>query len=465
MSQTTHDQAMHNIYQQVLQRLLAHMNQAQRASLQLLAQRLLLIAGGSGQIGQFHILLLHGADKRSAHLLACLRAVQLSLAQRYNTTFHLRVLVARAPGLDSATLACHDRCFGALFLHDDPRVELLRADAGCVGRYSARAVAGSEQRDSARNAWLLFGHLSQAEPDVLLGARAYLELACVLDQAQSFGAGVDALVTVVPPRQRRRLMAWGRRCLRAVTEVSPGVLPHGVGVLAEGLMQLHGVLALAHQQPSRYLRPGAKAMQVVALDELLHHPGEWASLERMLGREGALPCEVQGPAGLFDPLALAHLQGLRSQFVEQRGYRRGCQAVLKRFARHAAQWPQGQALQDDAKERWLDAYGLGSEQLVCQAFAPFGAQGAGLERFVQRCHPHMRMALPYMHRALQGRPCPAPVSRWLVEVSGLEIGQLRTLYAQAMRPQVQHLVDLLARRDLALRMLPRGAPAARRARR
>lgn len=470
MNKNTHDQAMHNVYQQVLQRLLAHMSQAQRTSLQLLMQRLLVIAGGPGQIGQFRLLLLHGADKRSAHLLACLRAAQLSLALRHHDTFRLRVLVARAPGLDSATLACHDRCFAALFLHDDPRVELLRADAGYVGPYSARPVVCSEQRNAARNAWLLFGHLSHAHPDVLLGARAYLDLACVLDQAQALGAGVDALATVVPARQRRRLMAWGRRCLRAVMEIAPSVLPHGVGVLAEGLLQLRSVLALAGQQPSGlHLRPAAGPLQVVALDELLHHPGEWGPLERMLGREGALPCEVQGPAGLFDPVALAHLQGLRSQFVEQRGYRDGSQAVFRRFARHGVQWPQGQALQDDARERWMDAYGVGTDQLVCQAFAPFEAQGIGLELFVQRCHRHMRVALPYMHRALQGRPCPTPVSRWLEEVSGLEMAQLRSLYAQALRPQVQHLVALLARRDVALRMLPRQAPQslplARRARR
>lgn len=65
-----HDQAMHYIYQQVLERLLAHMSQPQRASLQLLIQRLLLAAGGPDYIGTFRLLVVQGADTRSTRLLA-----------------------------------------------------------------------------------------------------------------------------------------------------------------------------------------------------------------------------------------------------------------------------------------------------------------------------------------------------------------------------------------------------------
>jgi hypothetical protein len=437
------------------------MNQAQRASVQLLMQRLLVMAGGPQRIGSFRTLVLHGADRRSAHLLACLRAAQLSLAVRYHDSFRLRVLVARAPGLDSATLARHDQCFGALFLHDDPRVELLRADAGQVGPYSARPVASSEQRDAARNAWLLFGHLGGGRPEVLLGARAYLELACALDQAMSAGPGVDVLLSVAPASQRLRLMAWGRRCLRAVTETAPAALPHGVGVLAEGLMQLHQLLALALRRPAPTpRRAGKPALQVVTLDDVLHQLHEGGSLERMLGLDQAPPCAVHGLAGLFDPLPLAHVHGLHAQYLEQRNYREGSQAVFQRFAPGPLPWPQGQALQEEAQERLCDAYGATAEQLVCQAFAPFAGHGQGLDRFVQRCHPRMRIALPYLHRALQGRPCPAPVVRWLMDVSGLDLAQMRALYAGALRPQVGHLVQLLARRDASLRLLPRVEPVA-----
>jgi hypothetical protein len=206
----THDQAMHFVYQQVLQRIFEHLNQAQRASIQLLMQRLLVIAGGHAQIADLRLVLLHGGDQRSAHLLAYLRAAQLSIALRHHATFRLRVLIARSPGLDRATLASHERCFSALFLHDDPRVELLLSDGERLAPFIAGETSGGGQLGDAGKAWLLFGHLCGGQPDALLGGQAYLMLAEGLSQALA-GAdpegGVDALVTVVPAVQRRRLLA------------------------------------------------------------------------------------------------------------------------------------------------------------------------------------------------------------------------------------------------------------------
>lgn len=115
-----HDQAMHYVYEQVLERLLGHMSQAQRASLQLLIQRLLVAAGGLEYIGTFRLQVLQGSDRHSARLLAMLRAAQLSIALRAPVTFQLRVLVVSLPVADSARLDAHERSFSALFMQDDP---------------------------------------------------------------------------------------------------------------------------------------------------------------------------------------------------------------------------------------------------------------------------------------------------------------------------------------------------------
>ncbi|MDH0303340.1 MULTISPECIES: hypothetical protein [unclassified Pseudomonas] len=449
---TTHDQAMHYIYQQVLQRLLDHMTQAQRASVQLLVQRLLVIAGGQEYIGGFRVLVLHGGDRRSSHLLACLRAAQLSIAIRYAATFRLRVLVARLPTLDDATLAMHERCFGALFLHDDSRVELLRADGGQVGPFGARQAGTPRQLSEAGNAWLLYGHLTGARPDALLGARAYLELAASLSQALEVEAGTDALVSAVPLGERHRLLAWGRRCLRHTVEVAHTLAPHCANTLAESLEQLGQVLADPLGPPvPRSSGPSTAALRVVAMEDLLHL-AEGERLDRMLGLQQALPCHALGPAGLFDPLPLAHLHGLRAQFLEPRSYRDGAQAFLARLGQQIA-WPQGQDLRDEAQARLLGAYGVAEKQLTCLLFTPFEGAGRHLEQFVLRCHPGMRVALPYLHRALRGQPCPEPVSQWLVDTSGLELAQLRAIYAGTLEPQTQSLFRQLARRDLWLRPL------------
>jgi hypothetical protein len=429
----THDQAMGYVYQQVLQRLLEHMGQAQRASVQLLMQRLLVVAGGPTRIGSLRLLVVHGGDRRSAHLLACLRATQLSLAQRHQDTFCLRVLVARSPALDRATLASHERCFSALFLHDDPRVELLRGDGGRLEPFAVGQVVTQSPLDEAGKAWLLFGHLCGGQPERLLGARAYLELAAGLVEALAMESEVDVLVTVAPARQRRRLLAWARRCLRLNGDATPTVLPLSADTLAIGLAQLRQWLVGAHLAPLG--EPAQRAvtpLRVIAVEDLVHLQ-EGGALDDMLGREAALPCETQGPAGLFDPLPMAHLHELRARRADLHGYRDSAGSLEHSLCEHTR-----------VQASIADAYGVNEDHLLCLLHTPFEAQGRGLERYLQRCHPRMRVALPYLHRALQGRPCPMAVSRWLVNMSGMEMAQLRALYAGTLPPQ---------------RLLPHIAPA------
>ena len=92
-----HEQALEYVYTQVLDHLMGHMSQALRASMQLLIQRLMVAAGGVDCLGQFQLLVIHGADRDSALLLSTLRAAQLTIAQRAPQTFRLKVLVASLP--------------------------------------------------------------------------------------------------------------------------------------------------------------------------------------------------------------------------------------------------------------------------------------------------------------------------------------------------------------------------------
>ncbi|NES11993.1 hypothetical protein G3O07_23340 [Pseudomonas laurentiana] len=88
---SVHDQAMQHVYRQVLQRLMEHFSQAQRASLQLLIQRVIVAAGGYERVAGFKVMYAHGGGKDSVQALAFLRAAQLSIAARSTSTFHLRI--------------------------------------------------------------------------------------------------------------------------------------------------------------------------------------------------------------------------------------------------------------------------------------------------------------------------------------------------------------------------------------
>jgi len=71
---------------------------------------------------------------------------------------------------------------------------------------------------------------------------------------------------------------------------------------------------------------------------------------------------------------------------------------------------------------------LNEAQLVCLLFAPFVENGASLEHFLRQCHPGMLVALPDLHRAMQGKPAPEQVLQWMVDVSGLPVSLIGTLY-------------------------------------
>jgi alkylhydroperoxidase family enzyme len=128
MMSTIHEQAMTYVYQQVLQRLIGHFAREERTALQLLVQRIVVAAGGMEQVGDYKVLVAHGGGKVSSYTLALLRAAQLTIAGRAPRTFHLRVATLRHAGMTESMLEDLNQGYGRLFLHDDPRVELLMVE-------------------------------------------------------------------------------------------------------------------------------------------------------------------------------------------------------------------------------------------------------------------------------------------------------------------------------------------------
>ncbi|MHC6225795.1 hypothetical protein ACYU03_13635 [Pseudomonas sp. X10] len=451
-----HDQAMQFIYQQVLQRLLEHMSQAQRASLQLLIQRLVVAAGGLEYIDNFRLLVLDGGDRRSAHGLACLRAAQLSIASRAQGTFALRVAVARQAEAGQSLLTHCERRYGALFLHDDPRVELLMIEDGQVLPFDARRPLPDSLQAQEREALLLLGHLARGRPIDLLGSRRHLALADAYGKVLQWHNGVDALITVMSPLQRQRFLAWARRCLRVAGQPAGWPLQQCARSLIDGLGKVHQQLIhhLRGIEPdegcARHCKPVERPLRVIAIDDLLQDMTGQGRLDKMLGDTAPWPC-APALSPPLDSLLPAHLHGLHAQFVLQRGYHQGLGAFAgpaqQLGARQAAE-----ALRADAEAQLYQAFGVNDTHLGCLLFSPFIGRGEQLELFLRRCHPAMRVALPYLHKALQGRACPESVEQWLVKVSGLPLPRLQMLYRRRpWRKTGDSLLAVLARRDIDLR--------------
>jgi hypothetical protein len=141
------------------------------------------------------------------------------------------------------------------------------------------------------------------------------------------------------------------------------------------------------------------------------------------------------------------MQGLQAQFVRDLSYGEG----VAEYLQLASVMMRKKSLPEKFVEQTLHAYispqrveerralanayaqqtlGLNEAQLVCLLFAPFVNEGAGLERFLRRCHPGMLVAMPELHKALQTQSAPEQVMQWMVDVSGLSISLLGRLYSR-----------------------------------
>ncbi|MBA6139792.1 MULTISPECIES: hypothetical protein [Pseudomonas] len=449
-----HDQAMHYVYEQVLERLLSHMSQSQRASLQLLIQRLLVAAGGLEYIGTFRLQVLQGGDRNSARLLAMLRAAQLSIALRAPVTFQLRVLVVSLPVADSARLDAHERSFSALFMQDDLRVQLQMIEGGAVVPFRRQPSARPERWALAKDALLMFGHLVDARPEALLGSRLHLELAGAIGFALQAQAPADALVTAIPGAQRRRYLAWARRSLRLSGERGPYAMHQCLAVLAQGLGRLHGLVGGAPtSQPALGDATEREMVRLIALDDLLPYVVEAQPLDSMLAFSIENAPNAWPLSAFVDPQAAVQLHELRARSLDPQSSR-----PALRLAGQS-----GGSKQHEMHQSQLGKiYGINQTQLVCLLFSPFARQGKNLERFLQCRHADMLVALPYLHRALQGKPCPDAVKAWLVNTSGLPLVQLRAIYSGQLPLTAWRLLNNLARRDVHLRLMPRQASGLRR---
>ena len=160
---TIHEQAMNHVYQQVLQRLIGHFTRAGRTALQLLVQRIVVAAGGMEQVGDFKVLVAHGGGEVSSYSLALLRAAQLTIAGRAPRTFHLRVATLRHAGMTEGQLDTLNRGYGRLFLHDDPRVELLMVENREVQPFNHLRPASAIGREVSQRNMLMVGHVSAGD--------------------------------------------------------------------------------------------------------------------------------------------------------------------------------------------------------------------------------------------------------------------------------------------------------------
>lgn len=454
MMTQTHEQAMNYVYQQVLQRLLSFFSRAERTPLQLMIQRLVVSAGGMERIGDYKVLAIQSGSRDSCYTLALLRAAQLSIASRAPATFQLRVATLRLNGTASTALENIHRSSSALFLYDDPRVEMLMVDNREVLPFNHLAPISEAGRESNRLNLLMVGHRRAWNGPLELWDDGYLATGEFYGQIARWDNGVDVMISSDSPRRQAQFIEGLNRAA-----AKAGLAPtsrHETGY--EGLFarldelgsdcyrEFYPDFAQAAWRPAERFEACRRTTFMDIHDMLVSNLEErWPLLTDFLGFQ---PDELTAQLSDNDYVSLsisAHLRGLQARFVHGRTYEESVseylqQALLmmrrKQLPERFCEQAMGTFgnLLTMADQRGLATaeaqrnLGLSEAQLVCLLFAPFVDNGAALEHFLRQCHPGMLVALPELHRAMQGGPAPEQVLQWMVDVSGLSVSLIGTLY-------------------------------------
>lgn len=455
---TIHDQAMNYVYQQVLQRLLSFFSRAERTALQLMIQRLVVAAGGMERVGDFKVMSIQTGTLDSCYTLALLRAAQLSIAGRAPATFQLRVATLRLSGTGSAALDNIHRSNTALFLYDDPRVELLMVDDREVLPFDHLAPISEAGRESNRLNLLMVGHRRGWNDPLDLWDDGYLTTAEFYGQIARWNGGVDVLINSESPRQQKQFLDGLRRAAQKAGLSTSNYGITGFEMLftvlddlgCDYFRELYAGHRRATWRPAGQFEACRRTTSLDIHDMVVGKLDErWPLLTEFLGVQPDEMTAHLSDSEYVSPLIAAHLRGLQAGFVAGDSYEAGlaeylqralvmmrrkqvperiCELALESFGNPATM----------AEQRLLAAVevqktlGLTEAQLICLLFAPFVNQGAGLERFLRSCHPGMLVAMPDLHKAMKGAQAPEQVVQWMIDVSGLPVGLIVKLYR--MRP-------------------------------
>ncbi|MGF6553829.1 hypothetical protein ABIA48_000209 [Pseudomonas sp. S30_BP2TU TE3576] len=455
-----HDQAMNYVYQQVLQRLLGFFSRAERTALQLLIQRLAVAAGGMEHIGDYKVLAIQSGARDNCYTLALLRAAQLTIATRAPATFQLRIASLRLNGASCAAVENMHRTNSALFVYDDPRVEVLMVDDRQVLPFNHLTPISDAGRESSRLNLLLIGHRREWRGGFDLWDDGYLATGEFYGQIARWDGGVDALLISDTPRQQKQFIdGLKRAATKAGLKPSPAGEAGFAGLFAlldelgsDCYQAFYTDYGKAQWRPQERFEACRRATCIDIHDLLVSNLEErWPLLTEFLGFQ---PDELSAQISdneFVSPSVSAHVRGLQACFVQGRSYEAGvaqylqralvmmrrkclperlCEQAIEVFGNPATLAEQRVRAAAEAQKN----LGLSEAQLVCLLFSPFIEQGAGLERFLRQCHPGMLVAMPELHRAMQGHPVAEQIMQWMMDVSGLPASLVGQLYRMERVP-------------------------------
>lgn len=439
-----HEQAMNYVYQQVQQRLIGYFTRAERTALQLLIQRIVVAAGGMEQVGDYKVLVAHGGGEVSSYTLALLRAAQLSIAGRAPRTFQLRVATLRHVGMTQETLDTIHRGYSRLFFHDDDRVELLMVENEQVLPFNYQRPVSMLGREISQRNRLMIGHLTSGDVRAALCNDTYLALGDFYQRVTAWNGGVHAVVSGDSARKQSQLLAWLKKTAQATGATLPTGKPASLTALFTRMDEwsddFYRDLFGEHYVPKADVSAGGHRhlayIGIADLFEGIDRASAPLLTEFMAYTQDPLGFHFSHPT-FANPGLMAHLRGLQAECLRALDYEEGVEGFFLQAAHYLKRRPIPDALMAQAVSREGRAlssnlaqqfFGLDEGQLICLLFSPFIHHGERLEGYLRQCHPGMLVALPELHKVLQGKPAAEMLQQWVADTSGVPLPLLQQLY-------------------------------------
>lgn len=439
------------------ERLNGYLSEREREAVATAGQRLVRAAGGPDRLPSYKVMVAYGGGKDSTYVVAFVRAVQLDLRLRLGATFALRVANMRHAGVPHAVMENIDRVYRALDMLDDEQAELLTVDHTQIRRFHRDLPLPDRLRQINRLDVLMNGHRAAGDGRPTFCNSCNLAVADFYGRAAWWDGGVRAVMTGDSSREQRLYSVW---IMRLAAEC-------GVDVAGARDFGFHGLLSALRDIGHAYVRElfgddsaaelaereiatGDRTLQpeFISIYDLVSYrvDDHWGLITDFLGFRFDDLAFSFTESDCANPLLMAHLRGLRAQYVACRGYADGIteylhlarelmyrkempetliRLVLERYDSPEKVQERRRAAAAFAEQ----AFGLGEDELVALVFSPFTDHGARLAAFVDRCHPHMSGDLDALHAALRGeQDAGSPAAPWLESVSGLPLRYLRRLY-------------------------------------
>lgn len=405
-------------------------------------------------LGRNTVMVAYGGGKDSAYAVAFVRAVHLAMAERYGTTFRLRVVTMRHGGMPRQVMLNIDRTYRALGVYDDPDVELLLVELDRVVPFDRDRPMPHRLIAFNRTDMLMSGHRTYGD------GRATFCNACNLNVANSFGVaarhgdGVELIITGDSPQEQRDYALWIRQLARGAGQKPADGRKRFRGTLEtlDGLAQVYFQEIHGPNNGERVRERGVASDIPTALEFFSVYDytsyASGAHWQLLTGFLGFVFDEIAfnfTESDCANPALMAHLRGLRTEHVYRRGYAEGIAQYVdfaldlmrhKHFPEHLVEeiaqryrTAAGVERMREAATRYgEDGFGLDTTQMVCLVFSPFAGGAQNLHDYLATECAELLGMEDRIRGLLAGTGEDRQLAACLERLSGLSLTDLRALH-------------------------------------